>query len=93
MKHLDHYLVLSLFTAYVGKLLILGASPADAAVAITLASLYAANRYFNFNNEYVKLEAKIKKQEEVQTAQEESIVYLKASIASAKIAQGFRPAK
>lgn len=90
---LDHALVLSLFTAYVGKLLILGANPADAAVAITLASLYAANRYFNFHGEYSKLEAKLKAQEETQAAQTESIEYLKASIASAKIAQGFRPAK
>jgi len=90
---LDHVISLALFSVYTGKLLILGANPSDAVIVVTLAALYAANRYFNFHGEYTKLEAKLKVQEEIQAAQEESLVYLKASIASAKIAQGFRPAK
>ena len=90
---LDHVLPLALFTGYTGKLLILGANPSDAAVVITLAALYAANRYFNFSGEYSKIEAKLEVQADELASQRETIELLKSSIASAKIAQGFRPAK
>jgi hypothetical protein len=90
---LDHAIALSLFTVYTGKLLVLGANPSDAVIVVTLAALYAANRYFDFSKEYAKLEDKLEVQANELAAQKDSIEYIKASVASAKIAQGFRPAK
>jgi hypothetical protein len=93
MNRIDSWLILSLLVGYTGKLLALGASPADAGVLLVLAAAYSMQRYYSVNKQHNELKQELTDIRSSIKDQDLVITELKTSLAGAKIAGGFRSVK
>lgn len=93
MKNLDYWMLLSLFAGYTGKVLVLGAQPADAAVVLVLA---AAHFLYNsqIQNKNIKaLEDRIAGIEKQHFDQNTKINEISTVVNGIKLGASFRQAK
>jgi hypothetical protein len=88
--NIDRYLILSLFGGYTGKLLILGASPADAAVVLVLAAAHFLYSNQMQNKKIVELEQHVKKIEATHNEQNINIAEVKSMMTAIKLKESFK---
>lgn len=93
MLTLDRNIITLLFAGYIGKLLIVGASFADAPIALILGSIYFLFFLKIKDNQIDELKQELmeQKKEIEKVAQTSSDV--KSAMASLKISQGFKQVK
>jgi hypothetical protein len=93
MMNIDRALILSLFAGYTGKLLVLGASPADAAVVLVLAAAHFAYSNQIQNKKILELTQEIKKLQDTQAGQNELIADVKSTVSGMKVSAAMKVAR
>lgn len=91
--NIDKVLLLSLLAGYTGKVSVLGASSADAAVVLVLAAAHFLYNSQIQNKEIKALKDEIQAIKVIQAKQASDIEEVKSMASSIKIATGLRPAR
>lgn len=91
--NIDKALLLSLLAGYTGKVAVLGASPADAAIILVLAAGHFLYNSQIQNKEIQTLKAEIKDLRDVDDKLINDLAEIKAMTSAMKMASGLRPAK
>lgn len=91
--NIDRYLILSLFGGYTGKLLILGASPADAAVVLVLAAAHFFYSNQIQNKKILELDQELKAIKATQSGQNEIIADVKSTVSGIKMKEAMKVAR
>lgn len=91
--NIDRYLILSLFGGYTGKLLILGASPADAAVVLVLAAAHFFYSNQIQNKKIIELTQQVKALEFTQDSQNKSIEDMKSMVSGMRVKEAMKVAR
>lgn len=91
--NIDKALLLSLLAGYTGKVAVLGASPADAAVIFVLAAGHFLYNSQIQNKKVKDLEDRLNNFTEIQDIQAKELADIKAMTSAMKMASGLRPAK
>lgn len=86
-------MLLSLFSGYTIKVCALGASPADAAVVLVLAAAHFCHSYHSVNKQISQLNQEVNNLTDKLKEHSETLVELKSSISSAKLAAGMSRVK
>lgn len=93
MQNLDRIMIGSLFAAYVGKILILGSSAADAAIVSVLAAAHFLYNWQIKNTEITQLKQELTNINEKIKQVENQQLDIKNAVAGVKITQGLRNVK
>lgn len=90
LRNIDRTLILSLFGVYTLKLLVLGASPADAAVVLVLAAAHFAYNSQIQSKKILELEQALKDIKSSQHDQNVSISEMKSIVMGIKLKEGMK---
>jgi hypothetical protein len=90
MEKLERYALISLFSGYVIKLLVVGASLADAAIVLFLAALYYLYISQIQNKQIVQLKQEVTELKENITSLKKDNEDFRSAVAQVKISNGLR---